>query len=343
MAGHPAAERFGKAMSSSHDRKPASQGIKLVAVLIVAAVVRLSLFATQPGLIATLQDRIELNDPSTSWKTMLKAHQTLAYPKQQVISSIYDGAGHDDLQQGSIGDVGTAAAVTQRATATPLLLSIVGPFLVADGSTQGVSLGTSFFFTAMDLISAFSIFQIASLRLRSPIAADVATSRQIGRRLSARRLFNIVHGLRQSPSPVWASAVFVLNPLTTMTCLSLGGGVITTPLTLLSTWAAMAGRPIVAAVGISLAGAISFHPLLLLPAIWILGVNQARFWRHNTGRRIGKRKSDSIFDWIKPIVASAASLGLLAGFSAAFIADANGYVRGGNYDWRGLLELYQGL
>ena len=326
----------------------------LAVVLGLAALLRLALFSTQPGLITSLNDRVELADPFLSWKSLLKTHQSIWHGGKENIGTFYRGA-QDMTQDGILAGDGRETGV-ERASPTPIFLWLLKPFLSSPLAGQQPTASPELikapavFFTALDVVAAFCIFQIAALRLRSPVTADVAGRRQIRHRLSARHLLNslTVSGLRQSPNPIWLAAFYALNPLSVMTCLAQSGTVLVSTLVVFGTWAAMAGRSLLAVTGISIAGAISFHPLLLLPPIWIMSVHQTRFWRHHTGRRIGQRKADSVVDWIAPVMGTAICLTALATFSAGFIADAKagpGSIRGdaSKYDWQGLLRLYRGL
>lgn len=330
------------------------QWASLAIVLGLAALLRLALFRAQPGLITSLKDRVEFTDPFLSWKSLSKTYQSVWHGRKEEIGVSYGGA--QDIPQDRIWAYDDQEAGIERASPTPIFLWLMSSVLPASlagqqpTAYQQLIKTPAAFFTALDVGAAFCIFQIAALRLRSPVTADVAGRRQIRHRLSARHLLNslTVSGLRQSPDPIWITALYAFNPLSVMTCLTQSGTVLISALVASSTWAAMAGRSFMAVLGMSVAGAISFHPLLLLPPIWTISVHQTRFWRHHTGRRVGQRKADSVIDWLTPIAGTVVCLAALATFSAGFVADAkasSGSIRAeaSKYDWQGLLRIYRGL
>ncbi|CAO1631265.1 unnamed protein product [Sympodiomycopsis kandeliae] len=318
-------------------------------IITVASLARLHLLTAKSDLTYTLQRRLELSDPFTSWKAVRKASQGLHSRPNAKLSPLFGSAQLPSLSGQALLDGGISEhGVTKRAVPTPLLLILLTP-LLSPGENSGTHdspwlESSDLLFVLMDAISALCIFRIATLRLWSPIAVTTATSRQIRPRLAARHLLNSlgVRSLRFSPSPVWASAIYALNPLTTLTCAAKSGTTISSTFVLLSVWAAMEGLSLVSAIAISLACGISFYPVLVLPAILLLCVSQSRYWSHHRGRRIGKRKQDTKLDWVLPIVYTTSCLTAIAAVSASFIAKTNGTrpASGSGYDWYSLVEIY---
>lgn len=325
-----------KVQSSTPPRR--SQTLQLLLLACLAAALRLYLFSV-PGLSERLGQRLELNDPFTSWKALRKTAWSAYPPKHVSIGESPFLGSEETLSAASLSQ--SDASGTARPLPPPLLLEVLKPFLTSQDGIDSAPI----LYTALDVMSILLVFRIASLRLRSPVSAATSTRRKMPLRLSARHLLQSlgVVGMRASPNPLVVAAVYAFNPLCILTCLAKSGTTLSTTVILSSLWAAMEGFPLLASASIVTAGFISLHPLLLLPAIVQLCARQIRYWRNHKGRRIGRRKRDTSSDWLRPLAWAAAAMVGLGYLSAATISRERTPAGQPLDDWKTLFKVYQNL
>ncbi|CAO1636616.1 unnamed protein product [Parajaminaea phylloscopi] len=328
----------------------------LYAVLVACFASRLALFAWKPDLVGALEKRLELNEPFNSWNNVCKVQWSLDPPQDTLVASPYSTLHHASPGDSSLGSVLGALLNTRTGTKArppPLVMMILGR--VAPASLHGASYSSSelfvstvapsaIFFALLDTLSAFLLFRITSIRLRTPIVPEHTTSKRMTHRLQARHLLQSLGslGLRLDPHPLTTAALFAFNPLTVATCLARSGTTLTTFAVLMSVWAASSGYSAVTGFSIALASLTSLHPLLFAPALIWLCARQKRYTRNHVGRRVGReRKPDETKDWSGPLMWTLTFTSGLAWLSAGFIAEAEGRGDVLARDWLVLAEVYK--
>lgn len=347
----------------------------LTLVLILALALRLHLLSI-PGLQSQLQDRIELNDPFTSWNAVTKALWVSEEPLGARAQSVWGGSSEvaaraQSLSYGRLDSGEEDVTDTSRAVPPPLLLLLLEPFVRADEATRGhhaprvhTSSGdlSCLLFVALDIASILLLYRIAALRLRSPVSIERPGPAKLTNRLKARHLLQSlsVLSLRHARLPLAIAAIYAFNPFIFLPALARSGTTLVNTSLLVGVWGAMEGHAPTMALGMSLASAQALHPLLLFPPTTMLCARQRRYWRLHRGvRHVGKRRPDSVWDWLAPaawfVVLTATMMGAsamfltgqtvtLPSFLAAMITTPTTVTRNWTeWDWRRLWSVYRGL
>lgn len=328
--------------SSSPSPPPPSllrrHAVPLAFIIAASFALRIALI-TLTSLPSVLESRLELNDPYNSWKSVLKTVWALDAPPSVEVPFPYRGESIETF------------ATPTRALPPPLLLMILGPVLPSKHQpalrlqlTPDLSIdASSILFALIDVLATVLVFQIAALRLRSPIVPTRTTRHKKPVRLEARtRLQALGHlGLRLDPHPLTVATIYAFNPLTLATCLARSGTTLISASTLLACWAATSGYSAITGLSIAAASLLCLHPILLAPPLIALCARQKRYFRHHVGRRIGKRQPDTAKDWQNPLMWTGLFLCGFAWISAGFIAERQGRQEVDKSDWLALLNVYK--
>lgn len=315
--------------------------LPLTIILAAAFVLRIALF-TLTSLPSLLETRLELNDPPNAWKNVLKTVWAIDPPANIEVPFPYRAHGEASMTD--------AFATPARALPPPLLLMILSPVLPSqyhtswriDVATLSID-AASILFALADSLATLLVFQLAALRLRSPIVPTRTTQHKRKNRLEARhRLQSLgIKGLRLDPNPLAIAAIYAFNPLSISTCLARSGTTLVSTSLLLALWAATSGYSAITGLGIATSSLLSLHPILLAPPLIALCCRQTRYFRHHLGRRVGKRQKDSAKDWQNPTFWTGLFLAGFAWISAGFLAEHQGRPEVAAQDWYSLLAVYR--